>query len=84
MPVRPNPLRSPEFPSVAAAALPGGCRLLNEYNDGGYLILVRPDVPVSQDGRNDLYGPRRLQEQEDVLNDRGAGTGRARRSVASA
>lgn len=68
LPTQPNPLRSPEFPAVAAAALPGGCRLLNEYNDGGYLILVRPDVPVSQDGRNDLYGPRRLQEQEDLLN----------------
>ncbi|MGI8810316.1 MAG: hypothetical protein ACR2KK_21200 [Acidimicrobiales bacterium] len=70
LPVEPNPLRSPKFPGAAAAALPGGCRLLNEYNDGGYLIFVRPDVPVSQDGRNDLYGPRRLQEQEDLLNER--------------
>lgn len=73
LPVQPSPLRSPEFPAVAAAALPAGCRLLNEYNDGGYLIFVRPDVPVSQDGRNDLYGPRRLQEQEDLLNEREPG-----------
>jgi hypothetical protein len=52
----PSRLRAGAFPAVSAAALPPGCRLLNEYADGGYLILARPDVPVSEDGRNDLYG----------------------------
>jgi hypothetical protein len=69
LPIHANPLGSSKFPDTAAA-LPGGCRLLNEYNDGGYLIFVRPDVPVSQDGRNDLYGPERLEWQEDLLNER--------------
>jgi len=42
---------------VALAALPAHCRLLNDYRSGGSLILLRPDVPVAVDGRNDLYGP---------------------------
>ena len=49
-------LRPGAFPVRSAAVLPSGCRLLNEYDEGGFLILARPDVPVSQDGRNDLYG----------------------------
>jgi hypothetical protein len=69
LPVQANPLGSPEYPKLAAA-LPNGCRLLNEYGDGGYLILVRPDIPVSQDGRNDLYGSERLRQQERLLNER--------------
>jgi len=64
----PDPLGSPRYPSVAAAALPSGCRLLNEYHFGGYLILVRPEIPVSQDGRNDLYGTERLADQEQLFN----------------
>jgi hypothetical protein len=52
----PSRLRPGSFPVASAAALPSGCRLLNEYDQGGYLILARPDIPVSQDGRNDLYG----------------------------
>ena len=66
LPFHPDPLGSSEYPQVATA-LPSGCRLLNEYDFGGYLILVRPDVLVSQDGRNDLYGPRRLEDQERLL-----------------
>jgi hypothetical protein len=49
------------------AAVPAGCRLLNEYTVGGYVIWYRPDVPVSQDGRNDVYGKHLLQQQRDVL-----------------
>ena len=64
-----NPLGSTDYPSVSALALPSGCRLLNEYHDGGYLILARPDVPVSQDGRNDLYGHAKLQDQRALLGD---------------
>jgi hypothetical protein len=65
----PNPLDSAEFPAVTARSLPAGCRLLNEYHFGGYLILARPDIPVSQDGRNDLYGTERLLQQRALFND---------------
>jgi len=65
----PDPLDAPDYPAFAAAALPSGCRVLNEYHFGGYLILVRPDVPVSQDGRNDLYGTDRLQAQKGLFKD---------------
>ncbi len=68
----PDPMGDAKFPS-AAAALPGGCRLLNEYSFGGYLILARPDIPVSQDGRNDLYGPVRLAGQAALLSDARSG-----------
>jgi hypothetical protein len=41
------------YPADAAAAIPKGCRLLNEYEFGGYITDKRwPDVLVSQDGRN--------------------------------
>ena len=59
--------RRKDFPTKAVAALPKGCRLLNEYTVGGYVIWFRPDVPVSQDGRNDVYGRRLLQRERDVL-----------------
>ena len=65
----PDPLDSTEYPSAAARALPADCRLLNEYHFGGYLILVRPDIPVSQDGRNDLYGTERLLQQRALFAD---------------
>jgi hypothetical protein len=56
------------FPAAATAAIPRGCRLLNEYEHGGYIIQRRwPEVLVSQDGRNDLYGPRRIQQQIRIL-----------------
>jgi hypothetical protein len=57
-------LGRPEVPARTLAALPAGCHLLNEYILGGHVILRRPDVPVSLDSRNDLYGAaevRRLQ-----------------------
>jgi hypothetical protein len=60
-------LRPGSFPVRSAAALPSGCRLLNEYDQGGYLILARPDIPVSQDGRNDLYGAAFVDEEDRLL-----------------
>jgi hypothetical protein len=60
-------LRPRAFPVRSAAALPSGCRLLNEYDQGGYLILARPDIPVSQDGRNDLYGAAFVDRQGQLL-----------------
>jgi len=54
---RPDPaLYSPE----AVEAIPSDCRLLNSYAYGGYIILMRPDVQVSIDSRNDLYGVQRV------------------------
>ena len=42
--------------SSLVTALPSGCRLLNDLGIGGDVILRRPDVPVSIDSRNDMYG----------------------------
>lgn len=53
----------PEFPTRATvAAIPDGCRVLNEYDEGGLVTLLRRDdgVLVSADGRNDVYGMDRL------------------------
>lgn len=36
--------------------LPSGCRLFNDDPIGGAVILLRRDVPVWTDGRNDMYG----------------------------
>lgn len=62
--------RAGDFSSELVAAIPRGCRLLNEYHQGGFVIWKRPDVPVSQDGRNDVYGERRLAVQDRVLHAR--------------
>ena len=42
--------------SSLVTELPSGCRLLNDLGVGGDVILRRPDVPVSIDSRNDMYG----------------------------
>ncbi len=44
----------------AITAIPSGCRVVNTYAVGGYLGLVRPDVLVSIDSRNDLFGAQRV------------------------
>ena len=51
-------------------AIPAGCRVLNEYNDGGWLILQRsPDgVRVAVDGRNDAYGPALFDRVDELAN----------------
>ena len=49
-------LGRPAYPVRPVQALPSGCRLVNSYDLGGLVILLRPDVPVSVDSRNDLYG----------------------------
>jgi hypothetical protein len=55
-------------PIAEIDALPDGCRLLNEYEFGGALIDRRwPEVAVSQDGRNDLYGVERIELQESLF-----------------
>jgi hypothetical protein len=49
-------LGRPAYPVRSVRALPTGCRLANSYDLGGLVILLREDVPVSIDSRNDLYG----------------------------
>jgi hypothetical protein len=46
------------YPVAAVRALLGdpGTRLLNDYDWGGYLTHVAPSIPVSIDGRPDMYG----------------------------
>jgi hypothetical protein len=46
------------YPVEAAKALLAdpGTRLLNDYDWGGYLTHVAPSIPVSIDGRPDMYG----------------------------
>ena len=60
-------------PVVPVAALPAGCRLLNDYSFGNWVMFDRPDVPVSDDGRNDLYG--NDDERDRLLGDPDAAAG---------
>ena len=54
-------------PVAQIDALPSGCRLLNSYELGGWVILLRPDIAVSQDPRNDVYGSATVLTQLHVL-----------------
>lgn len=56
---RPDPK---EYSPAVVDAIPSHCRMLNSYVYGGYLILERPDLRVSIDSRNDLYGVDRVRE----------------------
>lgn len=64
-----EPMVSPDL----VAAVPSGCRVLNDDLAGDALVLTRPDVSVSIDGRNDLYGRRTIQSVLDQFANR-AGT----------
>jgi hypothetical protein len=57
------------------AALPHGCRLVNDIAVGGAVILLRPDVKVSIDSRNDMYGRQRELVALRVLGDPTFGSG---------
>jgi hypothetical protein len=59
------------YPVKAVADIPPGCKLFNSYTLGGFVILERPDVLVSVDSRNDLYGARRISAAERTLQGRG-------------
>ncbi|MEW1949347.1 hypothetical protein AB0280_08840 [Pseudarthrobacter sp902506025] len=54
---RPDPSH---FPQQALAHIPPNCNTYNDYQLGGLVILQRPDVKVSIDSRNDLYGAERV------------------------
>jgi hypothetical protein len=53
------------------AELPRGCRVLNDYQLGGALIMFRPDVKVSVDSRTDLYGRAAIERNANLLDDLG-------------
>jgi hypothetical protein len=66
---RPNP---GTYPSAVVGDIPSGCRLFTTDLLGGYVILARPDVPVSLDTRNSLYGRALLLAQERTLHGYGS------------
>lgn len=51
------------------AEIPAGCKLLNDDVVGGAVILLRPDVPVWFDDRNDMYGRARTIQSIEVYRD---------------
>ncbi len=66
-------LGSTVYPASSVSALPSGCRLFNAYPLGGIVILMRPDVPVSIDSRNDLYGRQDVLTEQRILTARSGG-----------
>jgi hypothetical protein len=58
------------FSPAVVAAIPRHCDVYNSYNIGGYIILARPDVKVSIDTRNDMYGVDRVRESAQALRSR--------------
>ena len=62
----------PAYYSVKVVAdIPQHCRLFNSYMLGGFVILERPDVQVSLDTRNDLYGRQQVVDDEQVIDGKG-------------
>lgn len=59
------------YPSQLVRDIPPHCRLYNSYELGSFVILERPDVRVSLDSRNDLYGRQRVLAAEQVLRGQG-------------
>ncbi|NUT37956.1 MAG: hypothetical protein HOV79_33330 [Hamadaea sp.] len=49
-------LSNPRYPVALAERVPSDCRLFTSYTLGGLIILLRPEILVSQDSRTDLYG----------------------------
>lgn len=62
---RPDPALYPA--EELTGAIPTACRTYTTYLVGGYLILVRPDAPVSIDSRNDLHGADAVARAERAL-----------------
>lgn len=56
-----EPMVSPQL----IAAIPAGCHLLNDDLAGDAVILARPDVSVSLDGRYDMYGREQVKRELD-------------------
>jgi hypothetical protein len=68
------------YPAALVADIPHNCRLFTTDLIGDYVILARPDVLVSLDGRNNLYGRVLLLAEERVLH----GLGNLSRGLAGA
>ena len=65
---RPDPAL---YPTAAVRQIPDGCHLFNSYQLGGFVMLERPDVPVSVDSRNDLYGADRVLQNDRLVRGEG-------------
>lgn len=65
---RPDPAH---FPVSAIQKIPPSCDLYNDYQLGGLVILERPDVRVSIDSRNDLYGAARVDKSLETVAGKG-------------
>jgi hypothetical protein len=62
-----------DFPTASTIeSIPAGCRVLNEYDDGGYLLLLRhtDGVRVAMDGRNDVYGAALIAHLQSIISGR--------------
>jgi hypothetical protein len=68
------------YPAPLVRDLPHGCRLFSTDVIGSYVTLARPDVLVSLDTRNDLYGDALSVAEERVLH----GSGSLSRDLAGA
>ena len=55
------------YPVRIVKDIPPGCRVFTTDLIGGFMILERPDAPVSLDTRNTLYGRQLLLAEERVL-----------------
>lgn len=64
------PVAAAEFVRGALAGSDGQTRvqgpLFNSFDWGGYLIWALPELPVSMDGRTNLYGSERIQRNWDT------------------
>jgi hypothetical protein len=65
---RPSPAL---YPVGVVRDIPSDCRLFNSYELGAFVIFERPDVPVSLDSRNDMYGRQRVLADEKTLDGKG-------------
>ena len=65
---RPDPAT---YPRGVVQAISRGCHVYNDYLQGGYILLERPDVAVSLDSRNDIYGGARIAQSQRVLRGEG-------------
>jgi hypothetical protein len=72
--------QSSTYPAALVADIPHDCRLFTTDLIGSYVILARPDVLVSLDTRNNLYGAVVLSAEERVLH----GGGNPSRALAKA
>lgn len=64
---RPDPAK---YSAAAVRAIPGGCRLFNSYDLGGFVLLERPDLAVSIDSRAELYGAAAIRRYAAVVDGR--------------